>query len=547
MHQKRFERLITKKIISPEELENLARQSQDGGGFLEELLIRRGVPKHEILFCLSAHYGCPFLEYEEGTVISQKILRNLDVTRLLKSLWVPLSYDCEKAKVIAYRPDLVSEEIRNVLRSDKIDFIVALPSDIVRIIENSRDLNPGFCASAGRTPLAQVRTFLAERRSLLSCQRTWFAKGRTGLAFLRTGLSFVAIALVLARIFGFGYLTFFEAVLLVAGIIMAADGLLWYMPAREKGKKMVSCQPTLSTKGTTVLEVSNPGNNPSFSRTGPIEGACELRTEWADLSPVMRRRFLASDRTDFAEERTTLAFYRTMMARARTGLAFTRTGIAFIGMGIALFRQFGAGAWTMLDAALVMSGLVMAAEGFYWYFPGRHAGKEGLRCVRDAEKGENIWDFVLPQSHKPGERKDVNPYILPIKSSYSPGIRGTTGHALERTLLADRRNVMARLRTIMARSRTGLAFIRTGMSIAAVGMGLLVYFGTRSIPWAVFNSFLVVSGIALIADGFYWHLPAEKTRKQFPYCFGEMELVNPDYGTTAGKWKKVVFSHDDLI
>jgi uncharacterized membrane protein YidH (DUF202 family) len=120
----------------------------------------------------------------------------------------------------------------------------------------------------------------------------------------------------------------------------------------------------------------------------------------------------------------------------------------------------------------------------------------------------------------------------------------TTGIALERTMLADRRNVMARLRTVMARSRTGLAFIRTGMSIAAVGMLLLAYFGLTNIPWSVFNALLVTTGFVLMADGLYWHLPAEKIKQQYPYCFGEMEVTVPDYGCPVRTWKKAVFSHD---
>lgn len=509
-------------------------------------MIARGIPKHEILFCLAEHYGCPFLEYDESTVVSAKVLKGVDLKKMEKSLWIPLSFNAERATVIAYRPDLFRDEIRCALGSQKIDFFVALPSDIVRIIENSRDLNPGFCATAGRTPLAKVRTFLAERRSLLACRRTSLAKARTGLAFLRTGMSFITVALLLARIFGLGYLTPFEAVLFIAGLIMAADGIVWYIPARRK-RRSVLHRPTEASGGTTVLEVSNPGDDPVFHRSTPIPGSCVLRNDWSGLSPVMRRRFLASDRTDLAEERTTLAYYRTIMARARTGLSFTRTGIAFIGLGVALFRQFGPGPWTALDGGLVLAGLTMAAEGFSWYFPGRKAGARGLRSVRSAEGGETIWDLILPLRHKAKETMRMKPYSLPVKASYSPGIRGTTGHALERTALAERRNVMARLRTIMARSRTGLSITRTGMSILAVGMGLMVSFGGRSIPWTFFNLFLAAAGAGLIIDGLYWHLPAERMRRQLPYCFGEMEIVIPDYGTTAGRWKKVVFSHDDLL
>ncbi|MGC2062441.1 MAG: DUF202 domain-containing protein [Thermodesulfovibrionales bacterium] len=546
MLQNKFQRLIRSGLITRREFEIIDEESLVSEEFPEELLLKKGIPKHEIIFCLSEYYGCPVIEYDEGLVISRSIVMKLDMDRLKRALWVPLSYDGDMAEVIAYTPDApaVIDDIKKTLGVSRIDFQVALPSDLVRIIENSMDLNPGFPPSAGRTPLAKVRTFLADRRSLFACNRTSLAHGRTGLAFLRTGISLITIAAVLFRVFGLGYLSLFEALLLIAGTIISIDGFRWYIPARRAGRRLFRCKPTEPTWGTTVLEVLNPGNDPEFKRTGPAKGAEELRDHWGNLTPVMRRRFLAGDRTDMAEERTTLACYRTMMARARTGLAFTRTGVAFIGLGIAFIRQFGTGPWIFFDAAFILLGLAMTLEGFYWYLPGRSAGTEGLESVRNIEAKTRIWDFVFPPVHEMSAEGQVKKGRLPVRPSHAPGIWATTGLALERTVLADRRNVMARLRTIMARSRTGMAFIRTGMSIAAIGFGLLVYFGSVDIPWMIFDLLLIVGGLVTIADGLFWHIPAEKTRQQFPYCYGEMEISIPDYGRPVRSWGKVIFSND---
>jgi uncharacterized membrane protein YidH (DUF202 family) len=381
---------------------------------------------------------------------------------------------------------------------------------------------------------------------MLSYYRTSLAKGRTGLAFQRTGLSFITIALVLFRIFGVGYLNVIEALFLVTGVIMTIDGMKWYLPARRIGNKKLDCSSTEPTGGSTVLQVSNPGDDPVFLRSKKVEQAEKLRSGWNNLSPVMRRRFLASDRTDLAEERTTLACYRTLMARARTGLSFTRTGIAFIGIGIALLRQYHDGLWAVLDGTLIVLGALMVAEGFYWYLPGRHAGARSSQVVKSSWDKPTIWDAVLPPVFEHGSIETRRQSPPPVKGFNSPGIWATTGLALERTLLAERRNVMARLRTVMARSRTGMAFIRTGMSISAVGLGLLVYFGAANVWWTIFDAVLILSGLLFIADGLYWHIPAENTRKQFPYCFGEMEIAVPDYGTPSRSWRKAVFSHDDI-
>jgi uncharacterized membrane protein YidH (DUF202 family) len=548
MFNGKFSRLITKGVISAEELNSVISESITSGKYPEELLIEKGVPKHEILFCLSGYYGFPFIEYDENVTAPYLFVKRIDMEKLMRNLWFPLSAEQNKAEVIAHDPHNTSviEDIKKTLGVEEINFLVALPSDLVRIIENNYDLNSGFPRSAGRTPLAIVRTFLAERRSMLSCYRTSLAKGRTGLAFLRTGISLITIAVVLFRIFGFGYLTIFETALLITGVLVAYDGLKWYLPARKTGSKKVDCSSTEPTGWTAVLEISNIGNNPCFQRTAPVKGVEELYNDWSNLTPVMRRRFLASERTDLAEERTTLACHRTMMARARTGLAFTRTGIAFSGLGIALLRlsQLRAGAWTIFDATLILIGILMSLEGFYWYMPGRSSGIECFESVKKATVKQNIWDFIFPPAQRRSDFKDLRASVPPIRESYSPGIWATTGLALERTVLAERRNVMARLRTVMARSRTGMSFIRTGMSISSVGMGLLVYFGTGSVSWTVFDILLIVTGLLFITDGLYWHLPAEKIRRQFPYCFGEMEIMIPNYGKPVRSWKKVVFSHD---
>ncbi|OGW39836.1 MAG: hypothetical protein A2X58_01430 [Nitrospirae bacterium GWC2_56_14] len=468
--------------------------------------------------------------------------------QLKRALWLPLSISKEKAEVIACYPGDpgVVEDIRSTLGVDDVAFKGALPSDLIRIIEHNQDLNPGFPPAAGRTPLAKVRTFLANARSQYACYRTSLAKGRTGLAFLRTGIAFVTTALLLFRVFGMGYLTIPEALLFAAGIVMAIDGLRWYLPARATGKSLPDCISSEPTNGTSVLAANFKGESPEFHRTAEVPNADTLRQGWNRLSPVMRRRFLASDRTDLAEERTALACYRTLMARARTGLSFTRTGIAFIGLGVALIRQLPAGPWSIVDALFILAGAAMVAEGFFWYVPGRSAGAKSSLSVKRSEEKPRIWDFVFPPAFALSavtQRQQVLPLV---KGFSEPGIWATTGLALERTLLAERRNVMARLRTIMARSRTGMAIIRTGMSISAVGLGLLVYFGAASMLWTLFDLALLGTGLLLIADGAYWYLPAERARQQLPYCYGEMEIAIPDYGVPARSWGKAVFNHDDL-
>ena len=188
-------------------------------------------------------------------------------------------------------------------------------------------------------------------------------------------------------------------------------------------------------------------------------------------------------------------------------------------------------------------GAVMVGEGFLWYASGRQAGVEGNASVKQSFRNTTIWDYFFPHRHFPPGPNSI-PLTLPVRSSDLPGIWATTGVALERTVLAERRNVMARLRTVMARERTGFAFIRTGLSLALIGAAFLLYFGTGAIGWNIFNWLMISSGLLLIGDGLYWSLPAERQRREFPYCYGDMEITIPDYGTPARSWRKVVFSNE---
>ena len=257
----------------------------------------------------------------------------------------------------------------------------------------------------------------------------------------------------------------------------------------------------------------------------------------------MRRRYLAGDRTDLAEERTLLACYRTRMAKTRTGLAFVRTGLAFVGLGFGLIRHYHASAWLPLDIALIAIGAVMVREGFLSYSSGRKAGVAGYAVAQEKSQKSSIWDFSFP--HTDAAVSPMSHSLpLPVRGSHLPGIWATTGLALERTVLAERRNVMARLRTVMARARTGFSFIRTGFSIMMIGVAFVLYFHGGGVGWGLFETVMVGGGLVLISDGIYWSFPAEKYRRQFPYCCGDMEIGVPDYGKSARSWQKAVFSND---
>jgi len=542
----KFQRLVDKDLLTEGELSDILAQSQSSGKYPEELLLGRGIARHDVLFCLSGYYDCPFVEYDEEVLAPYLLVKKLDLDHQKQMLWFPISVAEDNAEVAAYDPGdpQIREDILHTLGVTTIHFRVALPADVVRIIENNFDVNPGFQSTGGRTRLALDRVFLAYRRTAFSHYRTLFAKGRIGLAFIRTGLAFIAISLTFLRVFGTGLWAVLEIPFILAGLAMVFDGIKWYMPSRAASHHPIDSSSTESTGGTSVLSVSLENECPVFRRSGIIKGAEQLRAGWDLLSPVMRRRFIACDRADLAEERTAMAGNRTVLSNARTGLAFTRTGVALVGIGIALIRHFPQNAWTAFDVTFIAGGVLMSLDGLFWYFRGRNTGIKSFKDIRRLSMKESIWDSVLPHNDKrnpTGSHKSAPP----VQPSHLPGIWATTGLALERTLLAERRCVMSRLRTILARTRTGLAFIRTGISITAVGAGLMVFFGISESGWAIVNSVLILAGLLLIADGYYWAVPAEKMQAAYPYCDRDLEIAVPDYGKPACQWAKAVFGTED--
>jgi len=93
---------------------------------------------------------------------------------------------------------------------------------------------PPSSSNKMRTMFVHERNVLGAHRTVAACYRTIYARARTGLAFIRTGFSFISIGLGLLLYFGTGVITVLDALLVFAGILMAIDGMLWYLPVRKE-------------------------------------------------------------------------------------------------------------------------------------------------------------------------------------------------------------------------------------------------------------------------------------------------------------------------
>ena len=104
-----------------------------------------------------------------------------------------------------------------------------LPNSCV-FIENSTD-------NKVRSYLAHERTALAAQRTVLACYRTIYARARTGLSFIRTGSSFIGIGTGLIEYFGFSIMTLVDVLIVLVGLLMITDGIVWYWPVRKEQRE----------------------------------------------------------------------------------------------------------------------------------------------------------------------------------------------------------------------------------------------------------------------------------------------------------------------
>lgn len=96
-------------------------------------------------------------------------------------------------------------------------------------------------SSRERTQLARERNVLAAQRTVAACYRTLYSRARTGLAFIRTGVSFTGLGIGLMQYFGLSLWSALDSLLIVAGIFMTVDGMLWYRPVRREQSEIPRC------------------------------------------------------------------------------------------------------------------------------------------------------------------------------------------------------------------------------------------------------------------------------------------------------------------
>lgn len=389
-----FQALVDWGTITAAQLRSSGEAAQARDVEVEEVLrYDLGIPRRKLLEALALRFRCEWVEYDERLPVPPELLEGLDPARPCSNLWFPVALDDDTVVIAVRDPSdpLIIEEVADCLKAEKFRFHVALAEDISYFIEDFLNSHPSHLIGNERTALALWRNTMARWRTKLASYRTDFARVRTQLSLLRGGLTMIVIGRTLVRSGRAINLAPVYWAMMGVGLLLIFLGLLSY----HRVKKSIFCPP----KHETLVEVTAASlyflENYQFAERGEPGGKNGKKTMLARLSDMAHRTVtiiepsydnkprsqLAHERNLFAAQRTIAACYRTIYSRARTGLSFIRTGVSFASVGVGLITYFGLSLLNIVDAFIILAGLLMVVDGILWSWPVRKENYEALKCA----------------------------------------------------------------------------------------------------------------------------------------------------------------------
>jgi type II secretory ATPase GspE/PulE/Tfp pilus assembly ATPase PilB-like protein len=133
----KFDYLVSNNRIAQAELDNAIAESRKGITDLETLLIEKyKVPKSDIGKSLAQFHKCPYIEYNERTIVDVELLKNLNVDYLKKNHWMPIKKDRNAVEILTDDPGDLDrvQDIKRTFPGLNIRFAVSLRRDITQFL-----------------------------------------------------------------------------------------------------------------------------------------------------------------------------------------------------------------------------------------------------------------------------------------------------------------------------------------------------------------------------------------------------------------------------
>ena len=133
----KFDLLVSSNRITQNELDQAIAESKKGVSDFESILIERyKVPKLEIGKSLAQFHKCPYIEYNDRTLVDIELLKNLNVDYLKKNHWMPLKRDRTAIEILTDDPSDLDRvaDIKRTFPGLNIRFAISLRRDIAQFL-----------------------------------------------------------------------------------------------------------------------------------------------------------------------------------------------------------------------------------------------------------------------------------------------------------------------------------------------------------------------------------------------------------------------------
>jgi type II secretory ATPase GspE/PulE/Tfp pilus assembly ATPase PilB-like protein len=136
----KFDYLLQNHILTQIELDRAISDARAGKASVESVLMSDfKISKQDIGKSLSQFYNVPFVLYDPGVSVSDKLFANLKVAFMRKNVWVPLKADDGKIVIAIDNPHDLRKigEIKTLFSNRPISLRVALQKDILAFIQRA--------------------------------------------------------------------------------------------------------------------------------------------------------------------------------------------------------------------------------------------------------------------------------------------------------------------------------------------------------------------------------------------------------------------------
>jgi type II secretory ATPase GspE/PulE/Tfp pilus assembly ATPase PilB-like protein len=165
----KFDALVTAQRLSQRELDAAVAEARALQCPVEAVLMERyQIGKREIGYTLSAFYQCPFIEYDEGTVIAPDLVRGINPSYLKANYWIPLRATEGRVEVLIDDPHSFGkiQDIKRLFPGKEVRCAVGLRDDILKYVNAaSRAPAPRAATDSITAILGQLATEGREEQS----------------------------------------------------------------------------------------------------------------------------------------------------------------------------------------------------------------------------------------------------------------------------------------------------------------------------------------------------------------------------------------------